>query len=138
MLGSPLRLIDCSLEGGGPLCVDLLSGPAVSRIWIVTPLHTLPPNTCSYAKRWFVPDFLASMPFDEIVAATGANLGSTSVLISLLKLPRLLRLSRITRYLERFKNANAAKLLQLVLSMFFFTHLMGCGYQLVGSLSRQR
>lgn len=102
-----------------------------------THLRRLHPRTsalCRYATRWFLPDLASSLPFDEMLLAAGAG-SSQTVVTSLLKLPRMLRITRITRYLERFKNANAAKLFQLILFMFLFTHLMGCGLYAIGRLS---
>lgn len=91
---------------------------------------------CSYAKAWMTPDFLSSIPWDSIITAIAGPGVINTTFLNLLKLPRLLRLSKITRFLEKFKNANFLKIVQLIGAMFFITHIMGVGYYLIGKLSR--
>lgn len=53
-----------------------------------------------YFTGWFIIDMIAAVPFDLLLANTGEE-ANTTTLIGLLKAARLLRLVRVARKLDR-------------------------------------
>ncbi|GIL81620.1 hypothetical protein Vretifemale_10634, partial [Volvox reticuliferus] len=80
-----------------------------------------------YLATWFPIDFLATVPFDYIGKAAGLG-GSDSqlMILAVLKTPRLLRLVKLMRLLDRIRNANLFKVLQLILLMMMIAHWLAC------------
>ena len=84
----------------------------------------------TYIKSgWFFVDFVACVPWeafafgDDADAAEGAKY---TLLVRALKLPRLLRLGKVFKYLNRFKYAQAWKIIRLLMIMFIAAHWAGC------------
>ncbi len=84
----------------------------------------------NYIKSgWFFVDFVACVPWeafafgDDTDAADGAKY---TLLVRALKLPRLLRLGKVFKYLNRFKYAQAWKIIRLLMIMFIAAHWAGC------------
>ena len=49
----------------------------------------------------------------------------------MLKLPRLLRLGRILKFLENMKGANIWRMIRLFMMFFMFAHWVGCFWYLI-------
>ncbi|XP_002157210.4 potassium voltage-gated channel subfamily H member 6 [Hydra vulgaris] len=84
----------------------------------------------NYLKGWFVFDFLAAFPFQLICMMLGIN--QTTVLISLGKSARLLRLIRVTRKLDMYSEYNLALLLLLVFGFALMAHWLACIWYAIG------
>ncbi|PNG99481.1 Potassium voltage-gated channel subfamily H member 7, partial [Tetrabaena socialis] len=72
----------------------------------------------NYMKVWFWIDLFGTIPFDSIVLWTGVLSGSsdnTLAALGFLKVPRMLRLGRLLRFLDSFKNAKIFRIVQLFL-----------------------
>lgn len=80
---------------------------------------------------WFFIDFVACVPW-EIFAAGGSQDGGGALkytlIVRALKLPRLLRLGKVFKYLNRFKYAQAWKIIRLLMIMIISAHWTGCLY----------
>ncbi|EFJ49704.1 hypothetical protein VOLCADRAFT_59193, partial [Volvox carteri f. nagariensis] len=86
-----------------------------------------------YMKAWFWVDLFGTIPFDTIVLWTGAlksahGEASSAQLAALgfLKAPRLLRLGRLLRFLDSFKNAKVFRIIQLFMGMLLISHWLAC------------
>lgn len=80
-----------------------------------------------YFKGWFLIDLVAAVPFDllvqnqdqqavESIGATSPE--QTTLIITLLKTARLLRLVRVARKLDRYSEYGAAVSLILIVTLF--------------------
>lgn len=79
---------------------------------------------------------IAVFPFELIIGgANAASSGGVDTknlrLIAFVKAPRLLRLSKVLRYLDRLGNATLIKIARLFLIFCFITHLAACGFNLL-------
>lgn len=90
-----------------------------------------------YLSTWFFPDLIATFPFDLIGLLVVQQDSNEFTVFSILKAPRLLRLGKFMRFVERMKNASGVKIAQLIVFFFLFAHWIGCGYFLIGSLVNQ-
>lgn len=89
-----------------------------------------------YLRGWFIIDLVASVPFDLLALASDlSNSNNELAVLSFLKAPRLLRLGRFMRVVERMRNASAVKIARLLLLMFLFAHWIGSIYYLIGRLA---
>lgn len=99
----------------------------------------------AYLRGWFALDALAVFPFELVITsasgggggglAGGGAAGGVDTknlrLIAFCKAPRLLRLSKVLRTLDRMGNATLIKILRLFLLFCFITHLGACGLNLL-------
>lgn len=61
----------------------------------------------NYLKFWFWIDLVATIPYDLLARAFGIGSGGIqTTILQFLKTPRLLRLGRLARILDRVKNVN--------------------------------
>ncbi|KAK3272585.1 hypothetical protein CYMTET_19130 [Cymbomonas tetramitiformis] len=79
----------------------------------------------NYMGGWFMWDVLATIPAEVILVAVDQG-GGQAQLFSLLKFPRLLRLGRIIKYMERQQFATTMHIARLVLMVLLVCHWMGC------------
>ncbi|GIL58478.1 hypothetical protein Vafri_13605 [Volvox africanus] len=85
-----------------------------------------------YLITWFPIDFLATVPFDYIGLAAGLGDSESQLMIlAVLKTPRLLRLVKLMRLLDRVRNANLFKVLQLILLMMMIAHWLACVWYVI-------
>ncbi|CAD7696775.1 unnamed protein product [Ostreobium quekettii] len=91
-----------------------------------------------YLRTWFPIDFCATVPVDTIANLLGANSGSSLTLLAFLKTPRLLRLGRLLRFLDRLKNANYFKMVQLMVLMCLIAHWIACTWQMAYRFTKGR
>ncbi|PNH03952.1 Potassium voltage-gated channel subfamily H member 7 [Tetrabaena socialis] len=85
--------------------------------------------SANYMKVWFWIDLFGTIPFDSIVLWTGVLSGSsdnTLAALGFLKAPRMLRLGRLLRFLDSFKNAKIFRIVQLFLGMILISHWLAC------------
>ena len=88
-------------------------------------LHTRKPDIARhYASRWLWVDAVGSIPWEliEMVAeaASGSDVATADVVgaFKVLKVPKLLRMGRLFKFLERFEGAaNAGRIFLLMLLM---------------------
>lgn len=74
-----------------------------------------------YLFGWFALDVIAILPFEHM-----ANLGSNQRLFTLLRMPRILRFSRILAALERAQVTHAVRLLKVVIFTLLVVHWVAC------------
>ncbi|KAG2436218.1 hypothetical protein HXX76_006530 [Chlamydomonas incerta] len=87
------------------------------------------PVAREYLRTWFAIDFFATVPFDLIGSAAGLGGGGSQsqlVVLAFFKTPRLLRLIKLVRLLDRFRNANIIKVAQLFGLMLMAAHWLAC------------
>lgn len=82
-----------------------------------------------YLRGWFSLDVIAAIPFEAIVLFT--DMKSVTAL-NLLKAPRLLRVTRVGKLLNKSSGANHFRILKLLLFFFFFAHWTACGWYYLG------
>lgn len=82
-----------------------------------------------YLRGWFSLDVIAAIPFEAIVLFT--DMKSVTAL-NLLKAPRLLRVTRVGKFLNKSSGANHFRILKLLLFFFFFAHWTACGWYYLG------
>jgi hypothetical protein len=83
---------------------------------------------------WFFIDFIACVPWEIFANAVSGRSGNDensqalkyTLLVRALKLPRLLRLGKVFKYLNRFKYAQAWKIIRLLMIMIIAAHWIGC------------
>ena len=81
----------------------------------------------NYMKFWFPIDLFATIPYDLLAMAFGMNGGGVqTTVLQFLKTPRLLRLGRLIRILDRVKNVNSLRVAILVLGMIGISHWLAC------------
>ncbi|KAG2446601.1 hypothetical protein HYH02_008586, partial [Chlamydomonas schloesseri] len=86
----------------------------------------------NYMKMWFWIDLVGTVPFDSFVIGVGLvdpnNSSDNSAMAALgfLKAPRMLRLGRLLRFLDSFKNAKIFRIVQLFLAMILISHWLAC------------
>ena len=81
-----------------------------------------------YLGSWFTIDLAASFPLDYILVLFETDGSSKQIknILKLFKLPRLLRLGRLLKFLARFKYAGAVKILKFVFLLILVAHWTGC------------
>jgi hypothetical protein len=81
----------------------------------------------NYLKLWFWIDLFATLPYDLLAMAFGMNGGGVqTTVLQFLKTPRLLRLGRLVRILDRVKNVNWLRVAILIFGMIFMSHWLAC------------
>ena len=80
----------------------------------------------NYLQTWFLLDAIASIPFDWF--AQGASRGANG----LAKMPRLLRIGRIMKQLDKFTSARAMRVVYGLLFFLLFTHIIACLWWRIG------
>ena len=90
-----------------------------------------------YGKTWFVPDLLATIPFDLMLAS--ADGPGVSVTIKFLRCLRFLRLLRLGRVHARLKIQSTIKqshqlFFSFVCSALLFAHWYACGWYALGAV----
>jgi hypothetical protein len=85
----------------------------------------------TYARGFFFVDLVSSIPFDKFIQ--GDNVGAVSVL----KCIRLLRLGRLMKKLDQMENANAFRVVKLMLSFTLITHWVACLWFLFGNIGAE-
>ena len=104
---------------------DLTNG---ERIWN----HKMIAENYVYSG-WFFIDFVACVPWEILASGFVGDSAEESsealkytLLVRALKLPRLLRLGKVFKYLNRFKYAQAWKIIRLLMIMIISAHWIGC------------
>lgn len=89
-----------------------------------------------YLRTWFAFDAISCIPFDLIGRLyLSRTPGAEKLqLLAFLKTPRLLRLSRLLRFLDKMKGSQYFKLLKLTFLIIMIAHWVACGYCLLASL----
>lgn len=88
----------------------------------------------NYLKGRFWIDILASLPMDAVTLMFAPSAGNNIIfdLFGLLKLVRVLRLSRIIMYMNlRDDIKMSLKLVKLIFFIIMYLHCQGCAWQLV-------
>eukprot|EP00198_Chlamydomonas_reinhardtii_P004689 XP_001694025.1 predicted protein [Chlamydomonas reinhardtii] len=85
----------------------------------------------NYMKMWFWIDLSGTIPWDALITATGVFSGhqdnsTTLAALGFLKAPRMLRLGRLLRFLDGFKNAKIFRIVQLFMAMILISHWLAC------------
>jgi hypothetical protein len=85
-----------------------------------------------YARSYFLVDFTAVFPFEAVATAVvGASAGNVMAL-KLLKLPRLLRIGRLTKKLSALAAADGFRVAKLTLAFLLLGHWVGCMWYFLG------
>ena len=81
-----------------------------------------------YATSYFLVDLVSVFPFDAVArAALGAEAAARqALLLSLFKLPRLLRVGRLTKKLSALAAADGFRVAKLTLAFLILGHWVGC------------
>ena len=81
-----------------------------------------------YATSYFPVDLVSVLPFDALArAAVGAEAASRQALVlALFKLPRLLRVGRLTKKLSALAAADGFRVAKLTLAFLILGHWVGC------------
>jgi len=87
-----------------------------------------------YLKSWFPLDLFASFPFELIVIISGQDAGQLGVL-GALKLPRLLRLGRILKKLDKLKGATYVRVVYTLTMFLLVSHWFACVWWLIGRVA---
>ena len=87
-----------------------------------------------YMKEWFPLDLFASFPFELIVIMSGQDAGQLGVL-GALKLPRLLRLGRILKKLDKLKGATYVRVVYTLTMFLLVSHWFACVWWLIGRVA---
>lgn len=83
----------------------------------------------NYFKGRFVMDFLSTIPFDNLMFLITGTENKVLAMLSLLKLFRVTRLSRIIARLNVSEDTkNSLKLFQLIFFIVMYIHCMGCAW----------
>ena len=93
-----------------------------------------------YLKSKFTIDFLASIPFDYIalIFKTGNNSEFIFELFSLLKLVRVLRLSRLITHLNLKNEVKVSlRLVKLIFFLVLYLHWVGCAWYYIAKQNKE-
>ena len=85
-----------------------------------------------YARGWLPVDFAATFPFDAVVSLVWPH--SDLLVLRMFKLPRLLRMGRLTRRIDSRAAAVLARMAYLLVGIFLISHWVGCLWFLLGRL----
>eukprot|EP01051_Picozoa_sp_SAG22_P007882 SAG22_NODE_572_length_9005_cov_105.428138_3_plen_814_part_00 len=101
--------------------------------------------TANYLKSWFVPDFLATVPFDEIAPVfMGPNSNPEDLrvlkLIRLLRLLKIMRIVKMSRLLNKLQEKLTIKSgimmsIKFTLLCFATAHYLACGWFVMSRLN---
>jgi len=87
----------------------------------------------NYMKTWFSIDLIACFPLELLVSLWNNQQNSAQkddakakILLRLLKFPRLLRMGRLFKYLERMKYAGCWRIFRLILGLVIVAHWTAC------------
>ncbi|GBG34246.1 Potassium voltage-gated channel protein eag [Hondaea fermentalgiana] len=80
----------------------------------------------SYLSHWFWVDLPATLPFELFVPPSEATA------INMVKCIRLIRITKIFKFLERFRFANSARIMRLFASLMLVCHWIGCLWFFIG------
>lgn len=83
-----------------------------------------------YLSHWFWVDLPATLPFELFVPPSEARA------INLVKCIRLIRITKIFKFLERFRYANSARIMRLFASLMLVCHWIGCVWFFIGANTR--
>ena len=79
-----------------------------------------------YLGGWFLIDFLACFPFELLLGSVSDDNRQVDILFRALKLPRLLRLGRLWKFLDKFKYAGTMKIVRFTFFIVLVAHWSGC------------
>lgn len=84
----------------------------------------------NYVRSRFVIDLLATIPFDTVfLGILGRKISDKLSLLSLLKLFRVLRLSKIITYMNASENVkHSLKIFKLLFFLVIYIHCQGCAW----------
>lgn len=86
----------------------------------------------NYLRTWFIIDVLASFPFELFASIGSSGIDRNSDIFSLFKFPRLLRLGRILKFIERLGvYANIWRILRLLGIIILVLHWVTCLWHLI-------
>lgn len=86
----------------------------------------------NYFRTWFIIDILASFPFELFASIGSSGIDRNSDIFSLFKFPRLLRLGRILKFIERLGvYANIWRILRLLGIIILVLHWVTCLWHLI-------
>jgi hypothetical protein len=85
-----------------------------------------------YARSHLVPDFLAVFPFEAAGRAVVGARGGDALVLKLLALPRLLRVTRLTRKAAALAAADGLRVAKLALAFLLLGHWVGCFWYFLG------
>jgi len=83
-----------------------------------------------YLTTWFPIDIISVLPFELLALLLDRVNGR--IFFSLLKVPRLLRLSRLMKQFDKFSNANFLRLVKLLGAFVLFAHWVACTWYFIG------
>ncbi|CBY32969.1 unnamed protein product [Oikopleura dioica] len=93
-----------------------------------------------YFKGWFLIDLVAAVPFDLLVQnqdqSSDSSPEQTTLIITLLKTARLLRLVRVARKLDRYSEYGAAVLFLLMAGFALVAHWLACIWYAIANAER--
>jgi hypothetical protein len=84
-----------------------------------------------YLKNWFTIDVVACFPAEVFVLISGSKDTRSKILLRLLKMPRLLRIGRLFKYLDQMKYAAVWRVGKLVVMLLFVSHWISCLFYMV-------
>ena len=82
----------------------------------------------NYMKGWFPVDLVACFPAEILIIFTQSSDTRAKIMLRLLKIPRLLRIGRLFKYLNQFQYAAVWRIIRLVISLLFVSHWIACLY----------
>lgn len=87
-----------------------------------------------YLRTWFFIDFLSALPIDEFTPVL-----RELRMVRIVRMVRMLRIQKLVRYVKRWEEStsvshSAVRLVQLILTSFFWVHLDACMLFAVSSL----
>jgi len=87
--------------------------------------------TQNYLRNWFAIDLIACFPGEVFVLITQSQDTKSKILLRLLKMPRLLRIGRLFKYLDKSKFVAFWRVGKLVLMLMFVSHWIACLYNMI-------
>jgi hypothetical protein len=84
-----------------------------------------------YARRYFIIDLTSVFPFEALARAV-VGAGSNVLVLKLFKLPRLLRIGRLTKKLSALAAADGFRIAKLTLAFLLLGHWVGCMWYFLG------
>ena len=85
----------------------------------------------NYMRNWFAIDLVACFPAEVFVLISGSKDTRSKILLRLLKMPRLLRIGRLFKYLDQMKYAAVWRVGKLVVMLLFVSHWIACLFYMV-------
>ncbi len=95
-----------------------------------------------YLRTWFVPDLLASLPFFLLHGSGFAEWARLARTLRFLQLHRMLKLARVSTFLQQFQRRHAVnpglfRLSYFVMLMMLASHSLACGWILIGGVGME-